>query len=198
MAKSSPEFSQLEFAWNVHAYTNDYIRFADTKAAFYVAICGGLLACLYALKAHALLSLYTIDLKHFSLWITFVSSVSCLAHIGLLLCCLFSAWAVVPRLWKEFLTPWQRAKKQVNEVLNDTPPKTGLIFFNEVTNYKEKEDYAKVVAEATLDVALEAVTSHVHALAGVCYAKYYWLNIAWLPGAFGAGMTFLFIALTSK
>jgi hypothetical protein len=44
--------TQIEFAWHVHTYTNEYVRFADTKAAAVLAISAGLIGGLFAAKAH--------------------------------------------------------------------------------------------------------------------------------------------------
>jgi len=44
--------SEWEFAWKVHAYTNDYIRFADAKAGVVITWCASLVALLFAAKAH--------------------------------------------------------------------------------------------------------------------------------------------------
>jgi hypothetical protein len=42
----------LEFAWKTHEYLHEYIRFADTKAAFVVAWCSALIGMLYVGQLH--------------------------------------------------------------------------------------------------------------------------------------------------
>src|SRR5437763_11946832 len=51
-APAGPPAPSLEFLWKVHSYTNDYIRFADTKAGIALALVAGLLATLFGSKAH--------------------------------------------------------------------------------------------------------------------------------------------------
>lgn len=86
MSSSDPD-KLNEFAWNVHSYTNEYIRFADTKAELVIgwtsAIVGALLATDFE--------------KHFALSIP---GTICFAGFLLLLAsfaCGF--WTVLPRLW---------------------------------------------------------------------------------------------------
>jgi hypothetical protein len=51
-AGGTPDTAHGEFIWKVHPYTNDYIRFADTKAAAVIAWCVSLISLLFASKAH--------------------------------------------------------------------------------------------------------------------------------------------------
>src|SRR4051794_35473694 len=46
----------LDFIWKTHDYTNNYIRFADTKAGLIVVIISGLLAGLLNAKAYLWMS----------------------------------------------------------------------------------------------------------------------------------------------
>jgi hypothetical protein len=46
------EAAKQEFLWHAHGYVNEYVRFGDTKAAFAGTLASGMLAALYAAKAH--------------------------------------------------------------------------------------------------------------------------------------------------
>jgi hypothetical protein len=46
------EEQRNEFAWNVHSYVNEYIRFADTKAELVIAWITAVLGALFAVKFH--------------------------------------------------------------------------------------------------------------------------------------------------
>jgi hypothetical protein len=62
--------SQIDFAYFVHAYLRDSIKFADQKAAFILAIASGLLA--FLVKQGAQRSLLTpLEIRHFSEWSAF-------------------------------------------------------------------------------------------------------------------------------
>jgi hypothetical protein len=86
--------SQIDFAYCVHAYLRDSIKFADQKAAFILAIASALLA--FLVKQGAQKSLLTpLGLRHFSEWSAFFA---CLLTglAGLL-----SLLVVLPRLGKK-------------------------------------------------------------------------------------------------
>ena len=47
-----PVLDLQDFLWKTHSYMNDYIRFADTKAAVVIALSTALLGGLIAAEAH--------------------------------------------------------------------------------------------------------------------------------------------------
>ncbi len=83
--------SQIDFAYFVHAYLRDSIKFADQKAAFILAIASGLLA--FLIKQGAQKSLLTpLEIRRFSEWSAF------LACLLTGLAGLLSLLVVLPRL----------------------------------------------------------------------------------------------------
>src|SRR5262249_7698300 len=50
IGSTSDEAAKREFLWHTHEYVNEYVRFADTKAALAGAIASTLVGALYTAK----------------------------------------------------------------------------------------------------------------------------------------------------
>jgi|SRR5208337_832171 len=95
---SGPVTPSIEFIWKVHDYTNNYIRFADTKAALVIVVASGLTASLYAAQAHHYFRLSRLSLHAASGWATLLGVGSLLAFLCLGGSIFLAVLAVVPRL----------------------------------------------------------------------------------------------------
>ncbi len=84
--------TRQDFLWHVHEYLNEYVRFADSKAAFAGTIAGAVLAALYGAQAHIPLLQGPPNAWAFSSWLTLLGALGLLACVGL------AAWVVAPRL----------------------------------------------------------------------------------------------------
>ena len=86
--------TDVDFLWKIHSYTNDYIRFADTKAAFTATLAAALIGILTSSQIFdGLLN------QRFSAWPKAVWLG--MAATGLLgLSILSAVFAVMPRLWR--------------------------------------------------------------------------------------------------
>ncbi len=167
---SAERKEQLEFAWKVHGYTNEYIRFADSKAGVALAIAAGLVASLFGAKAHTYL--------HYSrLWFvcggfeweaTLVAVFSLVAFGGLITAAVLLVWAIEPRLWKK--TPADgEAEKTVN------PPLVAgrdLIYWESVREHGTGDGYDQAVRQTDPDTQLRQVTEHVFVLGDIAKKKY--------------------------
>jgi hypothetical protein len=164
---------RIDFLWKVHGYTNDYIRFADSKAAFVVAIVGGLISI--CLSSHLYDHLRQSSFRDWPVrsWIGIIA-------LAFLLCSFSSALlAIRPRL-------------QTNE-------KKGMIFWVSVTRHKNDLVYAASANQLTSEELETNVSRHIYALAAICTRKYYWVNLSMIVGTLGglmAGIA-IFIAHTN-
>lgn len=160
LSSSEEAKDRLDFLWKIHGYTNDYIRFADTKAGF---AAGAALAIMGALVASHLFD---------SLWVTPLTNLNCrvwfgaLALLLLLLSAFFAMMAIRPRL------------------KSDVPK--GFIFWESVILHGSGIAYAAECKKLSLvDMELN-VSRHIYALAAICTRKYFWTSIAIWTGLTGA------------
>jgi hypothetical protein len=93
-----------DFLWKVHSYTNDYIRFADTKAAVVIAWASALVSGLYGLKAHHFLAPAKFDTADPALWPTLQGGLAATAFLFLGLAFVMAMAVVMPRLWTKKTT----------------------------------------------------------------------------------------------
>ncbi len=114
-AKPAPADANQEFAWKVHQYTNEYIRFADQKAGIVLAVETGLLAAAYAAKLHQACWPSRLTVSEATLYDTTVGVLSWLAFAGLGLGAIFALWAVAPRLHTD-LFGWLLSSRWVRKL----------------------------------------------------------------------------------
>src|SRR5260370_23057113 len=152
-----------EFLWKVHSYTNDHIRFADTKAAFCVGIASALMGALFASKSHELFTkaLTSQDVGHR----TFLACVSLGAFVLLAISMGTAVTVVRPRLW--------------------THSEKGFIFWGAVSKFDAGGAFAAQFAAQTEAELNECLSHHLYSLAKVCRRKYIWLIVAILTAAVG-------------
>ncbi len=168
---------QREFLWQVHSYQNEYIRFADSKAAVTSAWCTALIGALYASELHKSTS----------------ASAACvtlgvIAASGLVAGFVFSVLALTPRLRFD---RWSIGKAKVKP-----PPQTGLIYWGQVHKFAKADDYCSVMNEATDEDHVEQLALHVHVLSDIAVAKFRLVNFAIWASALGS--LFLIFALLLK
>ena len=162
-----------EFLWQVHAYTNDYVRFADTKAAFCVGIASALIGVLFASKSHELF-IQTMPVR-------FVGDCNYLAYIsmGAFILLIFSiaasVLAVRPRLW--------------------TYSEEGFIFWGAIANFKDPDIFTARYQSQTEEELSQCLSHHLYSLATVCRRKYYWVNAAIMSVAGGGALAIAVLLL---
>jgi hypothetical protein len=70
-----------QFLWNTHSYISEYVRFADSKAAFAGTLAGGLLAALYGAKAHVFVLSTSIGQWGLATWLAVAATVTLVATV---------------------------------------------------------------------------------------------------------------------
>jgi hypothetical protein len=158
-----------DFLWQVHEYTNEYIRFADTKAAFIVAASTALIG-----TSISSLILDSFLRKAPSLWY----GSQWLAALGLLLLSislLLSLWAIKPRLW------------------NKTP--IGFIFWESIFGHQSATKFSENIHKTTAHERTNAIAEHLFTLASVAKRKYAYVDYAIWVGGGGGVLTAIAIFL---
>ena len=117
--------ARVDFLWNVHSYTNEYIRFADTKAALTVAWATALLGVLYAERVHAVPNPET------GFWVT-----SLLAAAALCAGFVLSVWSILPRL---LCNPIARSSPKNTKTI--ATKSVGLIYWGDVLSLNDAVTY---------------------------------------------------------
>jgi len=156
---------RVEFLWKVHSYTNDYIKFADTKAAFIITAVGGLIAALVSTGIFD--NLHRLSIGNWSAICWFA-----LASMALLVASfVFSLAVITPRL--------------------HSSTKLGLIFWNHIKRHGDSNRFTKSINSQSAEQIESEVSRHVYDLAAVCSTKYRWIKIAIytsIPGGILAGI----------
>jgi hypothetical protein len=150
---------RLDFLWKIHGYTNDYIRFADTKAGFAAGTVAAVIGALVASHPFDTLSQMSFEHLPYRVWWSAVA-------LAILLVSFISALlAIRPRL-------------------KSTVPK-GFIFWTSVVEHESDLAYASECKRLTSDEMELNVSRHIYALAAISKRKYFWTNLSILSGAMG-------------
>jgi Family of unknown function (DUF5706) len=151
----------FDFAWKVHAYICDYIRFADTKAAALIAWCTALITMLWSTKAHenftgASVSLSAIDWKTTALAWGSAAAFGCLAcGIG------FAFWSVKPSLWSQ------------DGAKTHSP---GYVFWETIRAHGSVEQFRKGLTKMDSAGLAAQTAENTYVLAGIAKRKYKWVD----------------------
>lgn len=171
-----PELDRGTFIWNVHSYTNEYIRFADAKAGVVIAWVSAVIAALISTKAHYYFVKATLAFPGFGFRETALGVCSLTAFLALATSFVLAVWTIRPRLHSS----------QVR----------GYIFWENIRRYKQKKDYWDELG-ACDSAGLERTTAeHVWDLAEVCSRKYFWLNLAIYFASVGSSLGCLIVLLS--
>jgi len=140
------------FLWQIHEYTNGYIKFSDQKAAVVIAFAGALIAAMYSQSLHV--PIVTIAPARWSApaWLSLVSFAFV---VGALLA---AGWSVRPRL------------KSYQSV--------GYIFWENVRAHGSEQAFWDALRQESESVLTRELAVHLHTLAGVCSKKYMWVSLS--------------------
>ena len=157
--RSNPK-APSDFLWDVHKYTNDYIRFADTKAAFTAGAATGLVGAL--IGSSICDSLFKVRWCHWSTlqWTGLVGM------LLVLLSLILSIAAIRPRLWT-------------------TKHGSGFIFWESILEHGSARHFTTSVHHLTEREQSEAVSNHLFDLAAIAKRKYLYVNRAIWSGTIG-------------
>lgn len=157
--------AQSEYLWNTHKYKNDYIRFADTKAAFTVAFCSALLAAMYKDGLHQVFLATAPKVWSPTAWIAVGSFLSLAIAIGC------GVWTIRPRL-------------------SSRQPK-GLIYWGGIAEHGSPEMFWNSLRTQSQDQLTEHLAHHVFRLSELAKQKYFWVSVSMTAGAAGGGLAVL-------
>ena len=153
------------FLWDIHKYTNDYIRFADTKAAFVVAASTALVGTLVSSSIFESCFRRTPCQWSPLQWVALVGLLLLTASLFL------SVSAVRPRLWNK--------------------TSIGYIFWESIAGHGSPQEFSRAVGELPARMRTRAISDHLFVLATVAKRKYAYVKLAiytGLPGAALAGI----------
>ncbi len=188
-----------EFLWKIHAYLNEYIRFADTKAAVCIAWSSAMLGTLFSAQIHLV--------QKPSIWFFGCGLLSAAALIAAFL---FGVLAVSPRLGLGFLSrswvtghtaPKVDSADPTDRAATDGVDRTssenlGVIFWIDILQNKTSIEYEKAVSKLTDSDVAGQVAKHIYVLSGVAKRKYFFINLAMLAAAVGS--VFAVVVLLAK
>jgi hypothetical protein len=142
----------LEYAWRVHEYINEYIRFSDSKGGAVIAFGSGLIAVLYAAGLHKE-ALLKVPLQWG--WSGILAAVSfCCLGAGIAL----AGFSIKPRLTNE--------------------QSRGFVFWESILGYGTPADLWRDLRTRNEEHLGEHLVHHLHTLAGVCRRKYRWVGLS--------------------
>jgi len=166
--------SRIDFLWKVHSYTNDYIRFADSKAAIVAGAVSTLIGALIASGIFDHLLTYSWRGRPSPVYFGMIS-------LGFLFSALMCAVASIrPRL------------------TSDVPK--GFIFWDSIVEHNNEKAYCGAFAKLTPEDLERNVSRHVYTLARICKRKYFWSSLSIVLGTIGgliAGIILLSIHLAA-
>jgi hypothetical protein len=151
--------NRLDFLWKIHGYTNDYIRFADTKAGFAAGAVLAVMGALVASHPFDALSGIPFTRLHYRVW--------------------FSAFALTMLVFS-----FVCALLAIRPRLKSTVPK-GFIFWASVIEHESDMAYAGGCKKLSIDDMELNVSRHIYALATISTRKYFWTNLSIITGSLG-------------
>ena len=171
---------QVEFLWQVHGYTNEYIRFADTKAALTIAWATALLGVLYAERVHAVP-----DRSIGFLVITLMAAAPLCAGFVL------AVWSILPRLFRNPIAKFWAKSKKANATKS-----AGLIYWGDVLSLNDAATYQRSIEKLDDESIVEQLSRHIFVLSGVANSKFRLVNLSIAVVAIGS--VFAVWALVTK
>lgn len=164
-----PNESTSNFLWEVHKYTNEYIRFADTKAAFIAGASAALIGAMVASSLFDAMFLTTPCLWSKLQWMGIVALLLLAASLVL------SVAAIRPRLW------------------NKTD--IGYIFWGSIAGHGSMLQFTRSVHELSLKGMSNAISDHLFVLSFIAKRKYAYVDWALSVGVAGGALacTVLFV-----
>jgi len=158
----------LAYVWKVHDYTNDLIRFADTKASMILALASGILGILFGAKIH-----YPFTKSWFTPpgpdWREIALGSGALMALGLLGASItIGVTTIVPRL-------------------NKTKT-TSFTFWHGILQHGDPKAYATRLLPLTKEEMFQSLAEEVFVLASICQKKYQHVQWSIWLAALGAAM----------
>lgn len=158
--------SVAAFAAHVHGYVNNYITFADQKAAFVFAAATALLSYLNSQGGTVAW------LKPPIAW-SLLDTLACISSMGLLTAVICSLATILPRFHAT---------------------RTGIVYWKSIAALSGPEEYLQRVPRQDRRALDDALLEHIFDLSRICCRKYRPLNVGILAGSVGLAAGVLFVA----
>jgi hypothetical protein len=155
------EKAKSEFAWRVHSYISDYIRFADTKAGAIIAWCGGLIGILLAAQAHHNFTKTSFTLTDPEWLTTGIAAVTLLAFLLLAAGVISAFMCIKPRLWS-------------HEGMKGHPK--GYVYWEDVKAHVSADIFKRELGSIGVGGFGDMCAEHTFVLAAIASKKYWWVN----------------------
>ena len=184
-----------DFLWKTHSYLNDYIRFADTKAAIVIVLSTAILGGLVSVKAHHWCGPSRLDLENAAFRETMIGigAFASFAFLNMAFSC--AILALAPRLWVQKVTGIVNTVKHwFKDATTGTPATPGFIFWIEILNFPDRNAYWEAVKTSTKDSLEEHLTKRLYDLSALANEKFLFVNrgiIFLLIGAVVGGLFLL-------
>jgi hypothetical protein len=182
----------LEYLWKVHDYTNNDIRFADTKAVMSIGFCSALISGMFAAKLQRFI-LTGPSLTNIRWYETLMGIGTALSLLMLGGAVLSSVWAFIPRLWDRRLpTWWLRVKHAFWRTPSTT---TGFMYWEHIRAHHSPHLFWQQATQLREEELAEKIAEHLFVLSCVCTDKYLCLTRSVLlavPGGLLAAVVLLF------
>ncbi len=154
VAEPNLQAHQLDFAWKTHEYINNYIRFADTKAALIIAWSSAILGTLYVGRLHE-----AVMQSHFTFkGISWATTLATLAFPLLGVSFLAAAWSIIPRL--------------------PTKQLSGLVFWESILVHASGDLYANELGRNDTNQLTRHLCLQIHTVAAVARKKYLCITLS--------------------
>jgi len=183
-ATPSSATTALDFQWKIHAYVNDYIKFADAKAAVVIAWTSALIGALYAVRAHDAVAKLQLSFWLMPFREMYLGAGSAIAFVLLALGFWFAVVAIAPRLRPSYPTIEEQALE--NQRIYGTSDLRPVIFWKQIRAYNTGNDYWKATESLTDEQRLAEIGRHCWTLSRIVMNKYWWVGWSLRLAFFGS------------
>ena len=150
---------RVGFLWEVHKYINEYIRFADTKAAYIAGVATALIGSLVASSLFDSLSRASLCQWSKLQWMGFLGLILLALSLGL------SIAAIRPRLWNN--------------------RSIGFIFWGSIVGHDTAHNFMRAAQGLTEEEMTKSISEHLFVLAAIAQRKYTYVDRALYAGLVG-------------
>jgi hypothetical protein len=163
LQQPEPAESLNDFLWKVHSYTNDYIKLADTKAAFVAASTAGIIGAAMST------SMFDSILRSAPSSWSFLQWAAALGLLLLGVSFVMSIWVLWPRRWKS--------------------KHPGFIYWEAVIEHGDAKSFSAAIRSQTDSALTTSISNHVFVLAMIADRKYKLVGKAVETGVLGGVVT---------
>lgn len=193
-ASTPPPVDLFDFLWKTHSYLNDYIRFADTKAALVIALSTALMGGMLSVEAHHWCSPRLLDIENPAWKQTWLGVGAVISLSSLTLAFLSSILTLNPRLWSTATSGLiATIKHNMSTAAPTLAHSPGFIYWGEILAHSSPDNYWASMSRQTKGDLEQYLGKRLFVLAGIADQKYLFVSRAFLFLLVGAVSGSLFI-----